>query len=29
VTGAPVGTVKSRIYRGLSGLEPWVKGARP
>lgn len=29
VTGAPIGTVKSRIYRGLSGLEPWVKGARP
>jgi RNA polymerase sigma-70 factor, ECF subfamily len=29
VTGAPVGTVKSRIYRGLSALEPWVKGARP
>lgn len=29
VTGAPMGTVKSRIYRGLSGLEPWVKGARP
>lgn len=28
VTGAPVGTVKSRIYRGLSALEPWVKGAR-
>ena len=29
VTGAPIGTVKSRIYRGLSGLEPWLKGARP
>ncbi len=28
VTGAPVGTVKSRIYRGLSALEPWVKGAQ-
>jgi RNA polymerase sigma-70 factor, ECF subfamily len=28
VTGAPLGTVKSRIYRGLSALEPWVKGAR-
>jgi RNA polymerase sigma-70 factor, ECF subfamily len=28
VTGAPVGTVKSRIYRGLTALEPWVKGAR-
>jgi RNA polymerase sigma-70 factor (ECF subfamily) len=27
-TGAPLGTVKSRIYRGLSTLEPWVKGAR-
>jgi len=27
VTGAPVGTVKSRIYRGLSALEPWLKGA--
>lgn len=28
VTGAPLGTVKSRIYRGLAALEPWVKGAR-
>jgi len=28
VTGAPLGTVKSRIYRGLSALEPWLKGAR-
>ncbi len=28
VTKAPLGTVKSRIYRGLSALEPWVKGAR-
>jgi RNA polymerase sigma-70 factor (ECF subfamily) len=28
VTGAPLGTVKSRLYRGLSALEPWVKGAR-
>ena len=28
VTGAPLGTVKSRLYRGLSELEPWVKGAR-
>jgi RNA polymerase sigma-70 factor (ECF subfamily) len=28
VTGAPLGTVKSRIYRGLSALEPWVKGGR-
>lgn len=27
VTGAPLSTVKSRIYRGLSALEPWVKGA--
>ncbi len=26
VTGAPIGTVKSRIYRGLSALEPWLKG---
>lgn len=28
VTGTPLGTVKSRIYRGLSALEPWLKGAR-
>lgn len=28
VTGAPLGTVKSRIYRGLSLLEPWLKGAQ-
>ena len=28
VTGAPLGTVKSRIYRGLTALGPWVKGAR-
>ena len=28
VTGAPLSTVKSRIYRGLTALEPWVKGAR-
>ena len=28
VTGAPLGTVKSRIYRGLTALQPWVKGAR-
>ena len=28
VTGAPMGTVKSRIYRGLSALEPWLKGSR-
>ena len=26
VTGAPLGTVKSRVYRGLSALEPWLKG---
>jgi RNA polymerase sigma-70 factor (ECF subfamily) len=29
VTGAPMGTVKSRIYRGLCALQPWLKGARP
>jgi RNA polymerase sigma-70 factor, ECF subfamily len=28
VTGAPLGTVKSRIYRGLGALEPLLKGAR-
>jgi len=28
LTGTPLGTVKSRIYRGLSALEPWVKGVR-
>lgn len=28
VTGAPLGTVKSRVYRGLSALEPWLKGIR-
>jgi len=28
VIGAPLGTVKSRMYRGLSALAPWVKGAR-
>jgi RNA polymerase sigma-70 factor, ECF subfamily len=28
VTGAPLGTIKSRIYRGLTALEPWVKGSR-
>jgi RNA polymerase sigma-70 factor, ECF subfamily len=28
LTGTPLGTVKSRIYRGLSGLEPWVRGVR-
>jgi RNA polymerase sigma-70 factor (ECF subfamily) len=27
VARVPLGTVKSRIYRGLSALEPWVKGA--
>jgi RNA polymerase sigma-70 factor (ECF subfamily) len=27
VTRAPLGTVKSRIYRGLVALEPWLKGA--
>jgi RNA polymerase sigma-70 factor (ECF subfamily) len=26
VAGVPLGTVKSRIYRGLSALEPWLKG---
>ena len=29
VVGVPVGTVKSRIYRGLTALQPWLKGARP
>jgi len=29
VTGAPLGTVKSRIYRGVSALQRWLKGARP
>lgn len=28
VTGAPLGTVKSRVYRGLSALQPWLKGTR-
>ena len=28
VTGAPLSTVKSRLYRGLTALEPWVKGAQ-
>lgn len=28
VTGAPLSTVKSRIYRGLHALERWMKGAR-
>jgi RNA polymerase sigma-70 factor (ECF subfamily) len=27
VANVPLGTVKSRIYRGLSALEPWLKGA--
>jgi RNA polymerase sigma-70 factor (ECF subfamily) len=26
VTRAPLGTVKSRIYRGLSALGPWLQG---
>jgi RNA polymerase sigma-70 factor, ECF subfamily len=26
VTGAPLGTVKSRVYRGLTALQPWLKG---
>jgi RNA polymerase sigma-70 factor (ECF subfamily) len=26
VAHVPLGTVKSRIYRGLSALEPWLKG---
>ena len=28
VTGAPLGTVKSRVYRGLSALQPLLKGIR-
>jgi RNA polymerase sigma-70 factor (ECF subfamily) len=28
VARVPLGTVKSRIYRGLSALEPRLKGAR-
>jgi RNA polymerase sigma-70 factor, ECF subfamily len=28
VACVPLGTVKSRIYRGLSALEPWLKGAQ-
>ncbi|MGD0569096.1 MAG: sigma-70 family RNA polymerase sigma factor [Candidatus Sulfotelmatobacter sp.] len=28
VARVPLGTVKSRIYRGLSALEPWLKGER-
>jgi len=28
VTDVPIGTVKSRIYRGLTALRPWLKGAR-
>ena len=27
VVRVPLGTVKSRIYRGLGALEPWLKGA--
>jgi RNA polymerase sigma-70 factor, ECF subfamily len=27
VARVPLGTVKSRVYRGLSALEPWLKGA--
>jgi RNA polymerase sigma-70 factor (ECF subfamily) len=27
VARVPMGTVKSRIYRGLGALEPWLKGA--
>jgi len=26
VTGAPLSTVKSRLYRGLTALAPWIKG---
>jgi RNA polymerase sigma-70 factor (ECF subfamily) len=28
VTGAPLGTVKSRLYRGLNALLPRLKGAQ-
>ena len=28
VTGAPLGTVKSRLYRGLNALLPLLKGAQ-
>jgi RNA polymerase sigma-70 factor, ECF subfamily len=28
VARVPLGTVKSRIYRGLSALEPWLKGVQ-
>jgi RNA polymerase sigma-70 factor, ECF subfamily len=28
VTGAPLGTVKSRIYRGLNALQPYLNGAQ-
>lgn len=28
VTGAPLGTVKSRIYRGLNALQPYLKRAQ-
>ena len=27
VSRVPLGTVKSRIYRGLTALEPWLRGA--
>ena len=27
VARVPLGTVKSRIYRGLTALEPWLRGA--
>lgn len=29
LTGAPLSTVKSRIYRGVTALERWLKGVRP
>jgi len=29
VTGAPLGTIKSRLYRGLNLLMPLLKGAQP
>jgi len=28
VTGVPLGTVKSRLYRGLNALMPQLKGAQ-
>ncbi len=27
VTGAPLSTVKSRLYRGMAALEPWLRSA--